>query len=139
MWKLRENEQSKKNINVIIGQNIKAYIEAIGKSQKWVYEKAGISKPAFYNLLRGEGDLNKAISKLNKLFRINDPFYFYSTDFKPPRTIMQIKNTSRIENQMAASYHGDTNSLAYKETMDTIEDFISMIDVLETMKKIADA
>lgn len=123
-------------INDIVAANIKSYIEAIGRSQKWVYEKAGIPKPSFYKLLKGEGDLNKTIPKINKLFRIEDPFYFYNANFEPPRTVQQIKNTSSIQNQMAASYHGDINDADFKETMNMLEDFISMIDVLETMKEI---
>ncbi|MEY8742066.1 hypothetical protein AB9M62_21565 [Bacillales bacterium AN1005] len=123
-------------INDIVAKNIKTYIEAVGKSQKWVYEKSSISKAAFYKLLRGEGDLNRTVPKLNKLFRIQDPFYFYSTDFVPPRTITQIKENSSIQNQMAASYHGEVNDPDFKRTMNMLEDFISMIDVLETMKKV---
>lgn len=123
-----------KDINDIVADNIKVYIEAIGRSQKWVYEKAGITKSSFYKLMRGEGDLNKTIEKLNKLFRIEDPFYFYNIDFHPPRTVQAIKERSTLHHQMAASYHGDTNDVSFKETLDMLEDFISMIDVLETMK-----
>ena len=123
-----------KNINEIIGENIKNYIDAVGKSHKWVYERADIPKPTFYKLLRGEGDLNKTISKLNTLFRIEDPFYFYNTEFKVPRTIKEIKEQSNIQNFSAASYNGNDENGYFKETMNMLEDFISMIDVIETVK-----
>lgn len=125
--------ESNKDINEIVASNIKLYIDAIGRSQKWVYEKAGIPKPSFYKLLKGEGDLNKTIPKLNNLFRIEDPFYFYNLEFNPPRTIKQIRSSSSI---LANSSLANTNDLNFNDTLKMLEDFISMIDVLETMKEI---
>lgn len=128
---------TERDINAIVGDNIKLYIEAIGKSQKWVYEKADISKGSFYKLLKGEGDLNRTIPKLNKLFRIQNPFYFYEENFIPPKTIQTIKKGATIQQQMAASYHGDADNPEFQETITMLEDFISMIDTLETLKEIA--
>ncbi|MBR2757541.1 MAG: helix-turn-helix transcriptional regulator, partial [Exiguobacterium sp.] len=82
---------NQKEINQLVGKNIKLYIEAVGKSPKWVYERAGMTKSTYYDLLKGNGDINKNVQKINKLFRINEPFYFYNEQFVPPKTIEQIE------------------------------------------------
>ncbi len=132
----QNNTNETKNLNEIVGENIKNYIDAVGRSHKWVYERADIPKATFYKLLRGEGDLNRTVPKINQLFRIEDPFYFYQKEFQLPRTIKEIKEQSNIQNFSAASYNGKEDDDDFHETMRMLEDFISMIDVLETVKEL---
>lgn len=127
---------SQKEINQLVGKNIKLYIEAVGKSPKWVYERAGMTKSTYYDLLKGNGDINKNVQKINKLFRINEPFYFYNEQFVPPKTIEQIELESNLMNVAAASYHKNGDEHRLDETMKMLEDFISMIDVLERLNQL---
>lgn len=122
------------DINVIVARNIENYIRAIGKSKKWVYERSGIPKATFYNLLNGEGDINKSIPKLNKLFRIQDPFYFYNENIQLPRTLDELEADS-IKNFSAASFNG-TDSAAFRETMTILDDVINIIHTLKSAKEI---
>jgi hypothetical protein len=121
------------NINEIVARNVKNYIEAVGKSQKWVYERSGIPKATFYNLLKG-GDINKSIPKLNKLFRIQDPFYFYNENIQLPRTLEELEADS-IKNFSAASFNG-TDSQEFRNTMAMLDEIINMIHTLKTAKEI---
>lgn len=123
-------------LNQLVGRNIKLYIEATGKSPKWVYERAGMTKSTYYDLLKGSGDINKNVQKINRLFRINEPFYFYNEQFVPPKTIEQIDLESNLINVAAASYHKSGDEHRLDETMIMLEDFISMIDVLERLNQI---
>lgn len=122
------------NFEKIVAKNVRDYIEAVGKSHKWVYERSGIPKATFYNLLKGEGDINKNIPKLNKLFRIDDPFYFYNENIQLPRTLDEIESDS-IEVYAAASFAG-SGSQEFKESMQILEDVINMIHILKTAKEI---
>ena len=126
---------NKTNLNKIIAQNIKDYIDALGKSQKWVYERSGIPKATFYKLLNGEGDLNKTVPKLNKLFRIEDPFYFYQENIKLPRSIKEINESSSILNCSAASYTG-ADGPQFKDSMNILNDIINIINRLENAKEV---
>lgn len=123
-----------KDINEIVALNIKNYIEAVGKSQKWVYERSGIPKATFYNLLKGEGDINKSIPKLIKLFRIKDPFYFYNENMPLPKTLDELENDS-IKNFSAASFNG-TDSPEFRETMAILDDVMNMIHTLKSAKEV---
>ncbi|MGE7920643.1 hypothetical protein ACQKM9_17160 [Viridibacillus sp. NPDC093762] len=122
------------DINVIVARNVKNYIDAVGKSQKWVYERSGIPKATFYNLIKGEGDINKSIPKLNKLFRIQDPFYFYNENIQLPRTLEELEADS-IKNFSAASFNG-TDSEAFRETMTILDEIINMIHTLKSAKEL---
>jgi len=119
-------------INKIVGNNVKAYIDAIGKSQKWVYEKAGIPRATFYNLLKGEGDVSKSVEKLNQLFRISDPMYFYNETITLPKTVQALEQAS-IKNFSAASFNAE-DSEAFRETMLVLDDMMTIIHALKTAK-----
>lgn len=121
-------------INEIVGRNVKAYIEAIGKSHKWVYEKAGIAKPTFYNLLKGEGDVSKSVEKLNQLFRISNPTYFYDEEIKLPKNVDALEQAS-IKNFSAASFNAK-DSEAFRETMGVLDDMMTIIHALKSAKNI---
>ena len=64
--------------NLVVAKNIRDYINAIEKSKGWVSHRSGISQVDLDCLLEGKGNLKRDIPKLNKLFRIQDPYYFYN-------------------------------------------------------------
>lgn len=130
----KEKLNNEKDINAIVAQNVKAYIDAIGKTQKWVYERSEIPRATFYNLLKGEGDINKSIPKLNQLFRINDPFYFYNENIQLPLTLEELEADS-IKNFSAASFNG-TDNKAFRDTMRVLDDVINMIHTLKSAKEV---
>lgn len=123
-------------INQIVGENIRKYIEATGKSQKWVYEKAGMTRSVFYNLLNGQGDVMKNAGKIAKVFRIKDPTYFYNQNFEPLMSLEEKIGSTSITKKIAASYHGQVDDKDFAETLGMLDDFISMIDILENLNTI---
>lgn len=120
-------------INQIVGENIRNYIEASGKSKKWVQERAGMTHSVFYSLLKGEGDVMKNTEKISKVFRIKDPLYFYKENFEVPIPLNELINSTSITKKIAASYHGDRTDKDFVETLEILDDFISMIDILENL------
>lgn len=123
------------NIKQVIGENIKNYIDSVGRTHQWVMDKTGIPKATFYKLLKGEGDLTKGIEKISKLFGIKDTFYFYKEDFQPPLTLEEKKKTSDIRNFAAANYVAvEGEEKEFNETLEILDDFIKMIEILKSYK-----
>lgn len=123
----------KMQYNLIIAKNISDYINAIEKSKEWVSHRSGISQVDFDCLLEGKGNLKRDIPKLNKLFRIQDPHYFYNEKIKLPMSLEKLEATS-LRN---FSLKGDnTDSEAFKNTMCILDDVINMINTLKTAKDI---
>lgn len=119
--------------NLIVAKNIRDYINAIEKSKGWVSHRSGISQVDFDCLLEGKGNLKRDIPKLNKLFRIQDPYYFYNEKIKLPMSLEKLEATS-LRN---FSLKGDnTDSEAFKNTMCILDDVINMINTLKTAKDI---
>ncbi|MBQ0139384.1 MAG: hypothetical protein KBT36_08815 [Kurthia sp.] len=122
------------NLKTIISNNLNDFIKSTGRSHSWIMEKADIPKTTFYKLLNGEGDLEKHIEKIINLFGIDDPFYFHTTDFVPPKSIQEIKAESDLRNLAAANYiavEDKKEIVAFEETIDILDDFITMIDILK--------
>ncbi|PEA86353.1 hypothetical protein [Bacillus thuringiensis] len=116
----------------IVGENIRMYLEATGRTHQWVMDKGGIPKATFYKLLKGEGDLTKGIEKINELFGIKDDFYFYNSEFKPPLKLEDKLKRSDIRNFVAANYVTvEGEETEFKNTLDTLDDFIRMIELLK--------
>lgn len=112
---------------------MRAYLLAIDKSENWVCERSGIAKSDLDNLLKSEGNTTRDIPKLNKLFRIQDPTYFYNEQIQLPRILNELDADS-IRN---FSLRGDnSDSEAFKETMCILDDFINIIHTLKTAKEI---
>ncbi|WP_214849752.1 hypothetical protein [Exiguobacterium sp. s138] len=124
------------SIEEIVSRNLQVYLETIGKTHKWVYERAGMSKPTFYNLLKGKGDIKGGITRLNRVFRISDPTYFYQQDFKVPMSIHDLQNTATLKQQAAANYHAFGPSPVMDETFETLEEIITMLDVLHSFDEV---
>ncbi|USK99661.1 hypothetical protein [Bacillus tropicus] len=77
-------------INKIAGKNIRVFIESRELKNSWVMERAGIGKNAFYNMLNGKGNIEEHIKKLSDFFEIDEPMYFYKTDYdyNKPKSIL---------------------------------------------------
>lgn len=115
----------------IVGENIRIYLEATGRTHQWIMEKGGIPRATFYKLLKGEGDLTKGIEKINELFGIKDEFYFYKSDFKPPLKLEEKQKRADIRNFAAANYVAvEGEEKEFQTTLDTLDDFIRMIELL---------
>lgn len=126
-------------IEEVVAKNVKAYIQAIGKTNKWVFERAGMSKQTFYNLLSGKGEVTRNVEKLNNLFRIQDPMYFYQTDFVPPRSVMDMKHEMRLQQHAAANFHvgtSGTESEQLQRTFSTLEEVIELLDTLHAIREV---
>ena len=131
---MTHNQLSEGEINAIVVQNVKNYIETIDKSQQWVYERSNMSKTEFDNLLNGQGDLKKSIQRLNKLFRIKDPFYFYNEHIQLPSTLAELEADS-IRNLSPTLFNGKDNK-EFKETMIILNDVMNMIHTLKSAKEL---
>jgi len=118
----------------IIGENVKNYLEAKGVKHNWVIDRLGVSKGAFYNFLRGEGNVDQYEQKILKLFRIKDPFYFHRKEIELPKSISEKNEKQNFMDFAAPSFHG-ADSEEFKEGMRAFRDIVELIDVL---KPIAD-
>lgn len=119
-------------VNQIVGGNIKAYIEALGRTHAWVMEKADIPSEDFNNLLKGEGDISESVEKINELFGINNEFYFYNSNFKSPLTLQEEIKQSDIRILATTHYKAITGEeKAFQETLEILDDFITMIELLK--------
>ncbi|MCW9132076.1 hypothetical protein OF830_14185 [Bacillus paramycoides] len=67
------------NSNGIIGKNIKRFIECREISMDWVMQRADIDRIDFYDMLKGKGKIDIHVKKINKLFGIDDPKYFFTS------------------------------------------------------------
>ncbi|GAB6461949.1 hypothetical protein bcgnr5390_11820 [Bacillus luti] len=65
------------DIQKVVGDNIKTFVESRERKHSWVIERTGIEKNTYYDMLHGKGIIDENITKLNRLFRIKDPMYFY--------------------------------------------------------------
>lgn len=118
------------DINKIVGNNIRDFIKARGKQHTWVLERTGMNKKTFYNLLNGKGDVAKQTEIIAKVFR-KDPLYFYQNDIKLPYSDEEIDKQHSFVNSVAASYHDNGDRDEFLETIEILDEFIEMIDVLK--------
>ncbi|MBB6446737.1 hypothetical protein [Bacillus benzoevorans] len=117
---------------VIIAENIKKYIDTKGIKHNWIIERIGISKPTFYKLLKGEGNINQFEEKILKLFRLKDPFYFHRTDIDLPKSLAELNRPENFMDYVALSYHGEEN-LEFNKGMEVFREFVELIDVLHSV------
>ncbi|OJD60905.1 hypothetical protein [Bacillus sp. NH11B] len=119
-----------KDINKIVGQNIQTFLESRNLNNLWVMERAEIDKNAFYDMLNGNGNIGEHITKIHKLFGINDPMYFYKTDcnYAKPKNLLNHKEN--LLNYVASSNPGEITP-GLKEGLKVFVDFVELIDVLK--------
>lgn len=136
---IRVEHDKTMTIEEVVARNVKSYVQAIEKTNKWVYEKAGMSKQTYYNLLAGKGEVTRNVEKLNRLFRIQNPMYFYQADFVPPLSVEEVEKTSNLQQLAAANYHvGSTGSEAQQlqHTFKTLDEVIDLLDTLHTVAEV---
>src|SRR5690625_4384254 len=118
----------------IIGENVKVFLEAKGVKHKWVMERLGISKGAFYGFLKGEGNVDQFEEKILKLFRISDPFYFHRKEIELPRGLSEKLEEQNFMDFAVLSLNGKVND-EFKEGMKVFREFVELVDVLEPLSK----
>ncbi|MBJ7986911.1 hypothetical protein [Bacillus cereus] len=121
-------------INKIAGENIKVFIESRELKNSFVMERAGIGKNAFYDMLNGKGNIEEHIKKLSDFFEIDDPMYFYKTDYDyaNPKNILNRKD--RKETFLKQVTAGE-NSKDLNEGLEVFFDLVELIDVLKAVQE----
>jgi|HigsolmetaGSP11D_1036233.scaffolds.fasta_scaffold11714_3 hypothetical protein len=118
--------------NKIVGQNVKEYIERKGLKHSWVMERTGIKKTAYYKFLKGEGNVEEYVEKINKLFRINDPFFFYKEDMAFTEKTLKRSRSDSFMDYVALSFHGTVDE-ELKKGMQLFGEMVELIDVLKSV------
>lgn len=116
----------------VIGRNVRSYLEAKGVKHNWVMDRLGISKGAFYNFLKGEGNVDQYEQQVLKLFRIEDPFYFHRQEMDLPKSMEEKNEELNFMDFTALSFHG-SDSEAFREGMNVFRDFVELIDILDSV------
>lgn len=117
-------------INKIAGKNIRVFIESRDLKNSFVMERTGISKNAFYNMLNGKGNIEEHIKKLSDFFGIDDPMYFFKTnyDYKKPKNILNRK-------ERALELVDDKDSSELNEGIEVFLELVELIDVLKVAQE----
>lgn len=118
------------DIKKIVGNNIKTFIESRERKHSWVIERTGIKKNAYYDMLNGKDIIDEHITKLNRLFRIKDPMYFYKTDFDYAKPKNLLNRKENFLNHVTLSYQGEITPELI-EGFEVFFDFVELIDVLK--------
>lgn len=120
-----------RDINKIVDKNIRVFIESRKLKNSWVMERAGIGKNAFYDMLNGKGNIDVNVTKLNNFFNIDDPMYFYKTnfDYAKPKNLLKKKET--FLKQVTV----EDNSNELNEGFEVFFDFVELIDILKAMQE----
>lgn len=113
----------------IIAQNLKTFIDYTGRSYAWFIEKTNIPSATFYKLVNGEGDIEKHIPKIRKLYGIDDPFFFHTTDFKLPE---RAEKPTDITQLAAANYvYVQGEEKDFEDTLNMLNDFVNVLELLK--------
>ncbi|MCC2382004.1 hypothetical protein [Bacillus cereus] len=118
------------DINKIVGENIRVFIESRELKNSWVMERAGIRENAFYDMLNGKGNIEEHIKKLSDFFEIDDPMYFYKTDYdyNKPKSILNRK-------EMALKLVGGEDNHELNEGIEVFLELVELIDVLKAAQE----
>ncbi|ANB58639.1 hypothetical protein GFC29_2498 [Anoxybacillus sp. B7M1] len=98
----------------------------------WVMERTGIKKQAYYNFLKGEGNVEEYVAKTNKLFCIKDLFFFYKADMEFKEKTFGRSRADSFMNYVALSFHGTVDE-ELKKGMHLFSEFVERIDVLKSV------
>ncbi|HDX9711788.1 TPA: hypothetical protein ROY21_003685 [Bacillus cereus] len=118
-------------INKIAGEHIRVFIESRELKNSWVMERAGIGKNAFYDMLNGKGNIEEHIKKLSNFLKIDDPMYFYKTDYDYAKPKNPLHRKEALLKQVA---DGENNQ-DLRNGIEVFFDFVELIDVLKAMKE----
>ncbi|MCU5328199.1 hypothetical protein [Bacillus wiedmannii] len=120
-----------KDINKIVGQNIQTFLESRDLNNLWVMERAEIDKNAFYDMLNGKGNTEENIKKLSDFFKIDDPMYFYKTDYDYAKPKNPLHRKEALLKQVA----GGNNNHELKDGIEVFFEFVELIDVLKAVQE----
>ncbi|MGE7633636.1 hypothetical protein ACQKMZ_15280 [Bacillus paramycoides] len=118
-------------INKIAGENIRIFIESRDLKNSWVMEITGIGKNAFYDMLNGKGNTEEHIKKLSDFFEIDDPMYFYKTDYDYAKPKNPLHRKEALLKQVA----GGNNNHELKDGIEVFFEFVELIDVLKAVQE----
>ncbi|WP_088349019.1 hypothetical protein [Bacillus cereus] len=118
------------DINKIVGENIREFIESRDLMNSWVMERAGIEENAFYDMLNGKSNIEEHIKKLSVFLKIDDPMYFYKTnyDYNKTKSILNHK-------EMALKLVGGEDNHKLNEGIEVFLEFVGLIDVLKAVQE----
>ncbi|MBJ8006724.1 hypothetical protein [Bacillus cereus] len=122
------------DINKIAGENIRIFIESRELKNSWVMEMAGIEENAFYDMLSGKGNIDVQVTKLSQFFEIDDPMYFYKTDFDYAKPKNVLNRKDRKEAFLKQVTVGE-NGKEFNEGLEVFLDFVELIDVLKAVQE----
>ncbi|ONG61245.1 hypothetical protein [Bacillus cereus] len=118
------------DINKIVGQNIQTFLESRNLNNLWVMERAEIDKNDFYDMLNGTCNISEHVTKLHKFFDIDDPMYFYKTDYNYAKPKDLLNHKENLLNLVALSNPGKITP-GLNEGLEVFVDFVELIDVLK--------
>ncbi|MDM5375224.1 hypothetical protein QUF96_27855 [Bacillus bombysepticus] len=119
------------DINKIADGNIRALIGSRELKNSWVIERTGIGKNAFYDMLDGKGNIYVHVTKFNKFFDIDDPMYFFKTDYDYTKPKKPLNRKETFLKQVTVG----ENSNELNEGLEVFFDFVELIDVLKAVQE----
>ncbi|HFJ9467883.1 hypothetical protein [Bacillus cereus group sp. BfR-BA-01495] len=119
------------NSNKIAGENIKKFIESRGLNINWIMERADIDRTTFNNMLKGIGKLDVYIDRINKLFGIEDPNFFYNGEISDYQKINYLDRKGNFFTVIEKSYNGSCDP-KLKEDLEIFLELVELLDVLKT-------
>ncbi|MDA2770042.1 MULTISPECIES: hypothetical protein [Bacillus cereus group] len=91
-------------------------------------ERTGIGKNAFYDMLKGKDNIAEHINRLSDFFEINDPMYFYKTDYDYNKP----KSTLNRKEMALKPVDGEGNH----ELNEGIEVFLELVELIDVLKAV---
>lgn len=116
-------------INKRAGENIRKFIESKKISNTWVIKRTGIGKTAFYDMLNGKGRVDVHVEKLNKLFGIKDPTFFYKLEIDEQKVVDHLDRKGNFLNYVAST-HGEIDEKLTRG----FEVFLELVELTDVLK-----
>ncbi|PGB04695.1 hypothetical protein [Bacillus toyonensis] len=123
-------------VNKILGRNIQAFLESRDLDKVWVRKRADIEERIFDDMLSGKEkiDIYVYVAKINKLFGIKDPAYFYQTNFNYTKPRNQLNCKEDFLEYISSSPKGN-GTLELNEEFEVFFEFVELIDILKATTK----
>lgn len=123
-------------VNKILGRNIQAFLESRNLNKVWVRTSADIEEHIFDAMLSGKEniDIHVHVAKINKLFGIKNPAYFYQTNFNYTKPRNQLNCRENFLEYIGSSHKG-TVTPELNEGFEVIFDLVELIDILKVTIK----
>ncbi|PGU51912.1 hypothetical protein COD70_26240 [Bacillus cereus] len=118
------------NSNKIIWGNIKSFIECRELSMDWVMERADIDRTAFYDMLKGKEEIDIYVKKINELFDIDDPNFFYTSNRNDYKKVNHLDRKGNFFKSIGLE-HKNINERELKDGLEIFLEFVELIDILK--------